>query len=281
MSIEFEWRLQDELLPESSEPAAPTPGRWRRMARAAVALGLILALLGVGWHISRERNAQTELQVEALARLELEAITARDHELFLSLQDPATPTWLATQDALFWEGQILPPPLPGLAAVTDATVGSGRVVGDRARVELLRTAGPPSSPSGAFRVARFYRRDAGGRWLHTQLDPAYAGHVMVWVGDHVEITGYAADAVTIAPAAADLERVAAGLCVHVACRTALPVHLVFTGTLDVDVTGSVLPAPLLVGVPVDQRAQEIWQAALRDIFLEKLLDPASPSQIGQ
>ena len=173
MAVDLEWRFDtevpDELPREEHRPHPPRRRVWLGLA------GAVLLLVGVGlcvwWRSRREVLATVEAEVQAVAQLELGALADGDVELFMSLQDDADPTWREAQGVRAALDTFLPPPVPGLVASTVLSVENARVVGDVARVEVVRMAGLPGGEMVPFRAVRFYRRSDDGRWLHTRADP--------------------------------------------------------------------------------------------------------------
>jgi len=274
MSVEFEWRF-DEELPDSPPRGERSPRRprWRIWLGLG---GAVLLLAGIGlygwWRVRSAALAQVEAQVQTVAQLELRALAEGDTELYLSLQDDADPNWQETQEARATLDAALPPPLPGLISTTALSVENARVVGDRARVEVRRLAGLPGGEMAPFRAVRFYRRTDDGRWLHTRADLGYAGHTITWVGERVKIKSFAADEEWIEPIVPQLEGLAERFCILVPCRWDTPLMLDFTGTPDTAVEWAhILPAPFLVGAPEDEAARATWEAALRELLFDRLI----------
>ena len=292
MSVELEWRFNDEVPAETPEESGgPRRPRWRRW----VGLGVALAVLaGVGvyawWRVRRDALAAVEAEVEAVAQLELNAIAEGDVELQWSLQDDADAGWYEAQRARAGAELLLPPPLPSLVAAP-AVAGSARVVGDSARVEILRPAGLAGGDGATFRATRFYRRGDDGRWLHTRADLDTAGRVIVFSGEEIAITVFAIDAGWAEAAAYDLEGLAARFCGLASCRERAPLTLTFTDTLDTaPPPADALPAPFLVGAPGaedgDEAARTMWRDGLRELAIDRLIAreggrPLYVSQVGR
>ena len=274
MAVELEWRFGDEV-PEEAPPPERRPPRPRRRVRLGFGVAAALVVAGVVlyacWRVRSETLVSVEGEVQAVAELELRALEEGDTDLYLSLQDDADPAWREAQETQAWLNALVPPPLPGLTAMTVISIENARVVGDAARVELAGRAGVPEGEVAPFRAVRFYRRSDDGRWLHTRADPDYAGHTVVFAGEWVVVTAFAADADLARRAALDLEELAVQTCGAGPCPERAPVTLVFTGTLAaaLDPAG-VLPAPFLVGVPDNEAAEAMWQARLRELLLDRL-----------
>lgn len=276
MAVEFEWRFDEEPPDRTpTEERSPRRHRWRFW------LGLIgiVLLVGVGfyarWRARTAALAEVEAKVQAVAQLELRALAEGDTELYLSLQDDTLSTWKKAQEARAEAGILLPPPLPGLTATTALSVENARVVGDVARVEVVRLVGLPGGEMAPFRATRFYRRSDDGRWLHTRADRGYAGHTVTFAGERIEIVSYATDSGWIEPIASDLASLAERFCSLdgiVPCQHRTPLVLDFTGTLDTAVEPEdILPAPLVVGAPDDGVARAAWETGLRELFFDRLI----------
>jgi len=289
MPVELEWRFEGE-----HPPREPPEEEKRPRARWPLWLGLglaILALVGfyAWWHARHQALTRIEAEVQAVAQLELRALVEGDTELYLSLQDDTYPIWWEAQRKHATLTTLLPPPLPSLSATTTISLKAPRVVGDVARVEVVRMAGLPGEEMAPFRAVRFYRRSDDGRWLHTRADPDYAGYTIVFSGPRLQITCFAIDEPWIEPLTSELESIAEQFCSLasiVPCQHRVPLALDFTGTLDtVAMSESVLPAPFVVGVPADEAARAMWEDGMRELLFDRLIarevgDPAS-SALGE
>jgi len=275
MPVEYEWHF-DEKGPggetEGTGEARPSRRRvWSILAVAAV------VLVGFGlyawWRVSRVSLRRMEEEVQAVARLEMRALADEDAELYLSLQDDSDPRWQELQEARLISGTALPAPAPGLAASVPFAVEHPRVIGDHARVELVRMAGLPGGASLPFRAARFYRLTSDGRWLHTSADQEYAGRMLVWVGPRNDLAGFSVEDDLLGPLAPELEVTAARFCDLFSCESDVRFRLAFTSTLDTQTTQpEVLPAPHIVGVPDDDAARAVWTQAVKGYLVELMLD---------
>jgi hypothetical protein len=238
---------------------------------------VVLAAVGVAsylwWRVRRTALTRLEQQVQAVAELEMRALATDDIELYVSLQDPADPRWLAARRARARSGTPLPPPAPGLVATLPITVENPRVVGDRARVDLVRLAGWPDSDQFPFRAVAFYRLTADGRWVHTSPDPEYGGRILVWVGPRNDLAGYIVNAEHTERLAPELEIAAQEFCELAFCPADLRFTFALTGTLDAPTDHpEVLPAPHLVGVPEGEDAQAVWMEAMQGALVETMMD---------
>jgi hypothetical protein len=274
VAVELEWRFGNEPPDEPHQEDHPRhPPHWRmRLALGVAALLLVGGGLVVWWRTRDKALAVIEADVQAVAELEMRALLDGDTDLYLSLQDDADPDWLRAQEARVARETFLPPPLPGLSVTTAVSVDQIRVVADTARAEVVRLAELPEGKVAPFRAVRFYRRSDDGRWLHTRADRSYTDHVLVFVGDWVEVTSFATDREWVASIAPGLEKLAGDFCRLVSCRQSTPMTLSFTSTLDaaVEPTG-VLPAPFVVGVPGDEAAHAVWDATLRELLFDRLV----------
>ena len=272
MSVELEWRFDEETPDEpGGEERGPGRSPWC-LWLGLVGMALLLAVAGLyaWWRVRSKALIPVEAEVQAVAQLELRALAEGDTALYLSLQDDADSTWKRIQEVRAGDNDFLPPPLPGLTATAVLSVEKARVIGDVARVEVVRMAGLPGGEVAPFRALRFYRRSADGRWLHTRADPDYAGHIVIWVGERAKIKSFATDAEWMESVVPRLEGLAGRFCDLVSCRRGDPLVLDFTGTLD-HVVESGLPAPFLVGVPDDDKARAVWEVGLQEFLLDRLI----------
>ena len=281
MGVDFEWQMDQELPPERAErPAKPprSPNFVRLMVIGTAALALVV-VAGVFWVRMRQRKlAEVESAVAAVARLELQSLADGDLDLYLSLQYDQDGTWLAVQEDRARSGNAFPPPLPSLTATGVFTVGEARVVGDWARVEVVRTAYLKEGEVGRFRAVRFYRRAPDGRWLHAAVEPDYAGHVVTFSGRNIEVVVYDRDRELVEPFVPALDELAGRLCAQINCRNFRPRRVSLTGSLSNLVESDVIvPAPFLVGVPDDEVARAFWREALQETVLNGLLAAANVS----
>jgi hypothetical protein len=286
MVVKLEWHFADET-PEENSQRKRRPRWYLRLALG----GAILLVVGAGiyawWRARHEVLAAVEAKVQAVARLEMHALTQEDVELYLSQQDDADPIWWAVQEARAMHDASFPPPIPGLTSTVAISVADARVIGDAARVEIVRMVELPDGRRAPFRAVRFYRRNDDGRWLHTSLDPDYAGHNVVFVGQWVKLASFAVDADRIRPIASELEKAAGQFCRGpskndrlLSCTQGAPLTLDLTGTLGTPVEKveeeGVLLAPFLIGAPDDEDARMAWKNALRALLLERLIARERP-----
>jgi len=274
MSVELEWHFENQAPDEApQQEKRPRRLRWRFWLSLAGAVVLLVAAgLYVRWRVQREVLKAVEAEVQAVAQLELQALAKGDTDLYLGLQDEADPNWREVQKAHATIDVALPLPLPGLTTTTALSVENARVVGNLARVEMVRQAGLPDEQTAPFRALRFYRRSDDGRWLHTRADLGYAGHAVIFTGQQVAVTTYAIDAELVRPVASSLEKLASRFCMLVSCQMHVPLALVLTDTLDTAVEPEgTLPAPFIVGVPDSEEARAAWEAALHELLLGRLI----------
>jgi hypothetical protein len=250
---------------------------------------VVLVVLGLAsyawWRVRRAALTRLEQEVRAVAELEMRALVNEDFELYASLQDPVDSRRLAARQAQVLSGAALPPPAPGLVATLPITIENPRVVGDRARVEIVRLAGWPDGDQFPFRAVAFYRLTADGRWVHTSPDPEYGGRILVWVGPRNDLAAHIIHAELTERLAPELEITAQDFCELVSCPADVRFTLTLTGTLDVPASRpEVFPALHLVGVPEGEEAKAIWieamQGILVDTMVARLLGESTGGLIG-
>ncbi len=272
MSSDFEWHFGDEFPDEKAEEEQREERKWRRWVPWLLALLLIAGTAAVWWRGRQRTLAQAEAQVQQVAQLEFRALAEGDEELFLSLQDPSDRSWKAAQ-AAYVDSAGLPLPLQGLTTPVSTSIESARVVGDRARVELVHTARLPTGEEASFRAVRFYRYTNDRRWLHTKMTPDAGGHSVTFVVDEVEITALDGDADWIDPLASRLADAAYRFCRLASCERDLSLELNLAANLEqaAEADDAVLPAPLLVGAPENDAAQAAWEASLGEFVVDLLV----------
>jgi hypothetical protein len=296
MSSDFEWRFGDEFPEGRGQGEEGARRAWRRWLPWLLAL-LVLVGGAYAWWRDRQRTlTQAEAQVQQVARLELRALDEGDHDLYLSLQDPADRSWKEAQEA-YLDTRGLPLPLQDLAGPISTTVESARIVGERAEVVIVHRATLPSDEEATFRAVRFYRYTSDGRWLHTRVDPNYGGHDVVFVSEDLEITIFANDPIRMDALARKLADLPYRFCSLVPCRRyslfgidstsepekarSLPAVVGFDTTLSVSLAANleegaeaddlVLPASFLVGAPTNAAAQAAWEASLGEFLVDHLV----------
>jgi len=296
MSSDFEWRFGDDLPEDRDQERQDTERAWRRWLPWLLVLVLLVGGAYAWWRDRQRTLAQAETQVEQVARLELQALTERDAELFLSLQDPTDRSWKEAQGA-YLDTHGLPLPLQDLASPITTAVESARIVGERARVAIIHRATLPSGEEAVFRAVRFYRYTSDGRWLHTKGESNFAGHRVTFVIGDVQIAAFDEDTGWLEPLTRDLADVPYRFCNLVVCEQYSVLGLAFTTdldearalakTLDVDTTfhlslaanleeaadpdDAVLPAPFLVGAPMNDAAQATWEVSLGQFLVDYLI----------
>jgi hypothetical protein len=273
MSADFEWHFGDEFPEEENEEEQKTTEPiWRRWLPWVLAL-LVVMGSAYAWWRGRQRNlAQAEAQVQQVARLELRALTEGDRELYLSLQDTFDRSWKEAQEA-YVDTAGLPLPLQGLTTAISTSVQSAHVVGDRAQVEILHTATLPSGEEASFRAIRFYRYMNDGRWLHTSADPDVRGNIKTFVVGDIEISAFEEDADWIDPLTTSLVAGAYRFCRLASCRRELSMELNLAANLEegAEPDDATLPAPFLVGAPVNDAARAAWEASLQQFLVDQLV----------
>ncbi len=272
MTKDFEWHFGDELPEDEGERTEARPPGWRRWLVGLVAILLVAGGVYAWWR-GRQRNlAQAEAEVQQVARLELRALEENDQELYLSLQDPSDRSWKEAQ-AAYLATAGLPPPLQERATPVSTSVEGARVVGDRARVQVIHSATLPSGEEARFLAARFYRYTNDGRWLHTAAPSGEGGHSVTFVVGEIEIETRAEDAAWLEPMTSDLAGVAYRFCRLASCPEGVSLELDLAAGLEEGAApdDGVLPAPFLVGAPQDEAAQDAWEASLGQFVVDRLI----------
>ena len=283
MSVDLDWRYRRDTFDQP--PAGSPKGRRRRWRKWVTLLAAVVVLVALGafsyWRARRAWLEQTAADVRAVAQLEMRALADGDVELYLSLQDGADAVWLEAQRAHWLSGCPLLPPAPGFTVTLPATIELPIVIGDRARVEVVRLAGPPGEEPHPFRSVAFYRQVADGRWVHTAPDPDYGGRVLVWVGPRNDLAGYIVQTELLAQLAMELETTTATFCGLFPCPDGLRFTLAFTDTLGEQRAAiAVLPAPHLAGVPDNEGARAIWVQAIKGHLANLMLDEVVGRLVG-
>jgi WD40 repeat protein len=272
MSSDFEWHFGDDFPEEDTEEEQTNQPIWRRWLPWFLALVVIAGGIHIFWR-GRQRNlAQAEAQVRQVAELELRALAEGDRELYLGLQDYYDRSWKRAQEAYFDTGG-LPLPLHGATTSVTTSVGSARIVGDRAQVEILHTTTLPSGEEASFRALRFYHLRDDGRWLHTSVDPDVGGIIRTFVLDDIEITAFERDAEWIDPLTTNMVAGAYRFCRLASCRRSLSLELNLAANLEdaAEPDDATLPAPFLVGAPENEAARAAWEASLGQFLVDRLV----------
>jgi hypothetical protein len=106
------------------------------------------------------------------------------------------------------------------------------------------------------------------------------------VGAHLEVKILAQDAEWIEPMVSDLGTQVSGFCDLVSCQHDSSLTWDLRGTLNeaASLEDLVLPAPFLVGAPMDEASQAMWQASLQEYLLDRLITReigSRPSDVHQ
>ncbi len=272
MSSDFEWRFGCDPPEDRGQEEQGSGRAWPRWLPWLLVL-LLVAGSAYAWWRDRQRNlAQAEAQVRQVAQLELRALHENDGELYLSLQDPADRSWREAQEA-YLDTRGLPLPLQDLTGPITTSVEGARIVGDRARIEIVHTATLPSRERASFRAVRFYRYTNEGRWLHTEADLDEMGHTVTFVLDEDRISVLSKDADWIDPLTLDLTGIPYRFCRLVPCRRSPSLNLNLAANLEraAEPDDPVLPAPFLVGAPENEAAQAAWEAGLGQFLVDHMI----------
>jgi len=272
VSIDFEWHFGDELPKNSDRPEEPKQPSWRRWLPWLLALLLVAGSSYAWWRRRQVSLAQAEAEVQQIVGLELRALAEGDTELYLSLQDPWDRSWQEAQAAYATTGG-LPLPLQDVTTPISTSVAGARVVGDRARVEVVYATILPSGEQARFGALRFYRYTNDGRWVHTSVTSDDLEHTVTFVVDDLKITSFANDADWLEPLASELAGVAYRVCQLASCRKDLSLTLNLAANLEEAAipNDAVLPAPFLIGAPQNQAARTAWEASLGQFLVDRMI----------
>jgi hypothetical protein len=276
MRPDFDWQIDDD---EGDGPWRPkarrrapraTPRTFRPGRRWLLLIPVILALvtLPLGIVAWRARASQDEQRraVLNLARLEDRLNTAGDAEALATLQDQQ-PQWRAWQ--AFFVNRDGTAPLNGLFTVDGPTqYDAVELEGDTASTLVTRMYRPPDVPSGSaptftLQLRQYYRLAETG-WLRTAPPTGAAGDLNLVPTTFVHVIAPDADLAALQPIIARLDTVIARACADLGCLDGPP-NVVITADLQDVLRLNVnplasrrmivyVPAPTLVGTPVDEAA---------------------------
>jgi hypothetical protein len=305
MGVDFDWAIEDQ--PVALRPARRPPRRRRRwLVAGLLALIALLALaVPAGWNAWSRLNGQLlQREREAvlqLARAEEQLQAAGDREALLALQDPDYYRWREWQAAAPAVG-LSDPSRAVIARLTywgqtaanqyisvGSRFGEPVLAGETATLVVTDTWLAFASPAGGLdgplitlEQTRHYRR-AGDGWLRT----GPPGEAITLFGQlslaDLELLYPLPDDAVARRLLPRLSALAGQACTDLGCP--LRPRLVLTGILpDVlrrsETTRDALvvyaPAPLLIGAPLDQAAEE----ALVRFYAARLIDAIARNSPG-
>jgi len=284
MSTEFSWQTEGESDWESAPPEpAPPPkgGRWR------VWLAVALALLAVSVAVYRQAQrrlaqvtADTEADVLSSHNLLLMAAAGPDLELFKSLLSGRQPAWTGAQMKLAERGWLWDRS-PFGAALADTAAPDLLTIDSTAAAEGMAVKLSPDLNEAVLTFDQTYEvggeevvwqqtavyRRGQSRWLYAPPKPEFWGEWVTVGGAVLTLVYPARDQEIGARLAGDLDKLLAGMC-HTLDGQLCPPGLYVRLKLETDpstladgrdlanqFSGGVqleLPAPTLVGLPVDE-----------------------------
>ncbi|HUM70777.1 MAG TPA: hypothetical protein PLK31_18260 [Chloroflexota bacterium] len=284
MSNEFEWKTEEEAgweeeiaVPET-RPSRSFP--WKVVGLVLVVLVVILG--GARWQINRQVSAVTvELENDVrTAHLFLQQVTGRqDEELLNSLLSGRDIEWLRVQKSLVAQGWFSNPPLLGATAVPMTATSpltvtlspdlfSAEVQSDHT-YHLLHPQGMTETVT--LRQTAVYRQGET-RWLYAPPGEEFWGRMVFHSGERLSVLYPARDEAVALRLAQDLDDLVLAVCRELATRNCLQrarVQVRFSTEPASLLTGADtgtfiyilnLPAPSLVGLPVDEAG---YQALFR------------------
>ncbi|MCB8916359.1 MAG: hypothetical protein H6666_00415 [Ardenticatenaceae bacterium] len=303
--MSFDWQTDEDHWDDEPiiVPAAPGRGRLRHLWLAA--LGLLL-LAVVGWLFYRQVSAhlvtvETGVEDDVLAsvRLLYLAATEQDAELLTSVLSGRDDRWVATQQILAQTGTLLSRPGLGLQLVaqeptTDTTSISLSPDLTSAEVSSLVTysfdVGNGLTDTVQLQLDTVYRLGPD-RWLYAPGDPEAWGEMQTSEGRYVALVYPESDSEIAVRLLRDLDAKVAEMCAMQAglnCLQDTPIWVRLSpnpGALQVedslrglslDQRELVLPAPALVGRPVDAAGYE----ALFRGYARQVLSHAFLGRVG-
>lgn len=292
MSTGFDWQTEEksdweELVPVAEPQPAPRPRRrllWLFLASVLVATTAIVVYQQLNLRVDR---ATISVESEALATHSVaqEAAVQGDREILVRFLSGASDSWAAAQEqlvlaqAFYDRGAFGLKWRPGDAetAVTDVTLSP-----DLTEVEVVSEqkyelgVGGGLTETVTLQHTAVYRRGPN-HWLLSPPKPGFWGETLSSRGHFLTVSYPARDAEIGRRLAGDLEARLTQMCAGLEdldCPTGLVVNVTFSPspqsmleaeaamshTPSTDSQHIVLPAPTLVGLPIDERG---YQALLR------------------
>lgn len=299
---QFEWLTEDQNEWERpTPPEPPLPGRARQRLAALALLALAVAA-GYFFYLRVTRQvdsvtAEAEAEIRASFRLLQERANAGDAEMTAALISGRDRAWTSAQQALIATGGLLQrdalslallDPLPPLTAIDISPNLRNAVV--TATVPFQIAVGNGLTATVMLEVPYAYRRGET-RWLYTPPEPAFWGETENAQGDYLDATFPARDADLARRLHRDLDQLLRRLC-QPERRLNCDNRRRLTAAFGTDpallanlrpqparvgaVTLRALPAPSLVGRPVDQAGY----SALLNGYAKQIVAPFVGAQAG-
>lgn len=303
--MSFDWQTDEDHWDDEPivTPASPGRGRWRR--RWLAALGLLL-LTATGWLLYRQVSArlvtvETGVEDDVLASVRLLHLAAaeQDAELLTSILSGRDASWVAAQQILAQSGTLLSRPGLGLHLVAqEPTTNTTSIILSpdltSAEVSSLVTygfdVGNGLTDTAQLQLDTVYRLGPD-RWLYAPGDPDAWGEMQTSEGRYVALVYPESDSEIAVRLLRDLDAKVAEMCalqaglncpqqtlIWVRLSTspdALQIEDSLRG-VSLDQRELVLPAPALVGRPVDAAGYE----ALFRGYARRVVSHAFLSRLG-
>jgi hypothetical protein len=300
----FDWRTEEaeeETLWEPEVVAAPSAPRRRRPAvLAALALLVLAAVMGYRQLAQRVDEADTAVKGEVLDVFDLmwQAAERGDAELYGSLSQAASPALSRDHRQAVGGGRLFDRSAFGLARLGDGprvvslTLSPDQATADlRWQQDFARDLGLGLTETVTLEYEAAFRLE-DGRWLHIEPGIDYWGRWQTFNGRALTVNYPARDAGLAERLAADLDELVQSFCAaHSAAlgcpdqrplrlrldflpRTLQVMHDVqqrfpyFANTLTGPASLFELPAPTLVGLPLDEAAyQALYRGYARHLLI--------------
>ncbi len=314
MSIELDWQIVEENVPQQDERIRrPPPKPRRRLSRKGwIALASIVTLIvgAVAAYMTwtyRTQLDRASREIHPVARLEAQAIAANDRAAFLALQDPTDADWRAVQDKRFgrlerdglpelgWTSTGIPDvegiaisALPQFGSVTLEPGGATLDVMYQFQVTHPISGGPTSI---RLRVPQFYRQTPSG-WVHGNPTLEYWGSWQHRSSKYFAMRYTRRDASVLDGLIPYMDKVLSRVCGPLPCPPQ-PVYVLFENSpealarltdfsygFDDHWVVLKLPSPHLIGVPADARSRDELYRMIGTRVVQALVTEASDRRLN-
>lgn len=314
MSIELDWQIVEEDVPQQDERIRRAPPQPRRrlsrkgwIALASVATLIVGAVAAYMTWTYRTQLDRVTREIYPIARLEAQAIAANDRAAFLALQDPDDTDWRAVQDKRFdrLERDGLPelgwtstgiPDVEGIAVSALPQFGSVTLEPGGAKLDVMYQfqvtrpiSGGPTSIR--LRVPQFYRQTPSG-WVHSNPPLEYWGAWQHRSGKYFAMRYTRRDASVLDGLIPYMDRVLSRVCGPLRCPPQ-PIYVLFENSPEAllhltDFTYGFddrwfileLPSPHLIGVPADARSRDELYRAIGTRVVQALVVESSDRRLN-